>query len=152
MAGIYTGAVWWGGDSVFSQYVTVLSFAVIHPLFHFSAKCVGATQKEGYRPLNSSDRMRLERLLSEMGMNRRLKLYRNNDARVNAAAFGFNTIGRRAEYSPQLRMRSWRASSVMKWGISPITTSSIRCFYSRWSRSVTAAFMVYFLFRLWYSG
>ena len=38
-------------------------------------------------------RMRLERLLSEMGMNRRLKLYRNNDARVNAAAFGFNTIG-----------------------------------------------------------
>ena len=27
------------------QYVTVLSFAVIHPLFHFSAKCVGATQK-----------------------------------------------------------------------------------------------------------
>lgn len=33
------------GDSVFSQYVTVLSFAVIHPLFHFSAKCVGATQK-----------------------------------------------------------------------------------------------------------
>lgn len=34
-----------GGDSVFSQYVTVLSFAVIHPLFHFSAKCVGATQK-----------------------------------------------------------------------------------------------------------
>lgn len=50
-------------------------------------------RKEGYRPLNSSDRMRLERLLSEMGMNRRLKLYRNNDARVNAAAFGFNTIG-----------------------------------------------------------
>ena len=37
--------------------------------------------------------MRVERLLSEMGMNRKLKLYRNNDARVNAAAFGFNTIG-----------------------------------------------------------
>ena len=50
-------------------------------------------RKEGYRPLNSSDRMRVERLLSEMGMNRKLKLYRNNDARVNAAAFGFNTIG-----------------------------------------------------------
>lgn len=50
-------------------------------------------RKEGYRPLNSSDRMRLERLLSEMGVNRKLKLYRNNDARVNAAAFGFNTIG-----------------------------------------------------------
>lgn len=50
-------------------------------------------RKEGYRPLNSSDRMRLERLLSEMGMNRKLKLYHNNDARVNAAAFGFNTIG-----------------------------------------------------------
>ena len=31
-------------------------------------------RKEGYRPLNSSDRMRLERLLSEMGMNRKLKL------------------------------------------------------------------------------
>ena len=43
--------------------------------------------------MNSSDRMRLERLLSEMGMNRKLKLYRNNDARINAAAFGFNTIG-----------------------------------------------------------
>lgn len=43
--------------------------------------------------MNSSDRMRLERLLSEMGVNRKLKLYRNNDARVNAAAFGFNTIG-----------------------------------------------------------
>ena len=43
--------------------------------------------------MNSSDRMRVERLLSEMGMNRKLKLYRNNDARVNAAAFGFNTIG-----------------------------------------------------------
>lgn len=50
-------------------------------------------RKEGYRPLNNSDCMRLERLLSEMGMNRKLKLYRNNDARVNAAAFGFNTIG-----------------------------------------------------------
>lgn len=50
-------------------------------------------RKEGYRPLNSSDRMRLERLLSEMGVNRKLKLYRNNDVRVNAAAFGFNTIG-----------------------------------------------------------
>lgn len=50
-------------------------------------------RKEGYRSLNSSDRMRLERLLSEMGMNRKLKLYRNNDVRVNAAAFGFNTIG-----------------------------------------------------------
>ena len=50
-------------------------------------------RKEGYRPKNSSDRMRVERLLSEMGMNRKLKLYRNNDARVNAAAFGFNTIG-----------------------------------------------------------
>ena len=50
-------------------------------------------RKEGYRPMNSSDRMRVERLLSEMGMNRKLKLYRNNDARVNAAAFGFNTIG-----------------------------------------------------------
>ena len=37
--------------------------------------------------------MRLERLLSEMGVNRKLKLYRNNDVRVNAAAFGFNTIG-----------------------------------------------------------
>lgn len=43
--------------------------------------------------MNSSDRMRLERLLSEMGVNRKLKLYRNNDVRVNAAAFGFNTIG-----------------------------------------------------------
>ncbi len=83
-------------------------FAVIHPLFHFSAKCDVwvLRRKEGYRPMNSSDRMRVERLLSEMGMNRKLKLYRNNDARVNAAAFGFNTIGRRAEYSPQFRMRS----------------------------------------------
>lgn len=43
--------------------------------------------------MNSSDRIRLERLLSEMGVNRKLKLYRNNDVRVNAAAFGFNTIG-----------------------------------------------------------
>ncbi|WP_075964612.1 M48 family metalloprotease [Parabacteroides massiliensis] len=50
-------------------------------------------RKEGYRPLNNSDRMRLERLLSEMGMNRKLKLYRNNDTRINATAFGFNTIG-----------------------------------------------------------
>ena len=50
-------------------------------------------RKEGYRPLNSSDRMRLERLLSEMEMNRKLKLYRNNDTRINATAFGFNTIG-----------------------------------------------------------
>ena len=50
-------------------------------------------RKEGYRPLSSSDRMRLERLLSEMGMNRKLKLYRNNDTRINATAFGFNTIG-----------------------------------------------------------
>lgn len=50
-------------------------------------------RKEGYRPLNSSDRIRLERVLSEMGVNRKLKLYRNNDVRVNAAAFGFNTIG-----------------------------------------------------------
>lgn len=54
--------------------------------------CGCYAEKEGYRPLNSSDRMRLERLL-EMGVNRKLKLYRNNDVRVNAAAFGFNTIG-----------------------------------------------------------
>lgn len=50
-------------------------------------------RKEGYRSLNGSDRMRLERLLAETGISRKLKLYRNHDARVNAAAFGFNTVG-----------------------------------------------------------
>lgn len=50
-------------------------------------------RKEGYNSLNASDRMRLERLLSEIGIDRKLNIYRNNDARVNAAAFGFNTIG-----------------------------------------------------------
>ena len=63
-------------------------------------------RKEGYRSLNSSDRMRLERLLSEMGVNRKLKLYRNNDVRANAATFGFNTIGLTGG------RRGWRMADV----------------------------------------
>ena len=49
--------------------------------------------KEGYRPLGGEERVRLERLLSEMGMERKLNIYRNRDARTNAVTFGFNTIG-----------------------------------------------------------
>lgn len=49
--------------------------------------------KEGYRPLGGEERVRLERLLSEMGMKRKLNIYRNRDARTNAVTFGFNTIG-----------------------------------------------------------
>ena len=49
--------------------------------------------KEGYRPLGGEERARVERLLSEMGMERKLNIYRNKDARTNAVTFGFNTIG-----------------------------------------------------------
>lgn len=117
-------------------------------LYSISPLNVWVLGKEGYRPLNSSDRMRLERLLSEMGMNRRLKLYRNNDARVNAAAFGFNTIGLTGGVLAAASDEELKGIISHEVGHISITTSSIRCFYSRWSRSVTAAFMVYFLFRL----
>ena len=49
--------------------------------------------KEGYKPLDADERARLERLLLEMGMERKLNIYRNRDARTNAVTFGFNTIG-----------------------------------------------------------
>ena len=49
--------------------------------------------KEGYKPLGGDERARLERLLREMGMERKLNIYRNRDARMNAVTFGFNTIG-----------------------------------------------------------
>ena len=49
--------------------------------------------KEGYKPLDANERARLERLLLEMGMERKLNIYRNRDARTNAVTFGFNTIG-----------------------------------------------------------
>lgn len=49
--------------------------------------------KEGYRPLGGEERIRLERLLSEMGMERKLNIYCNSDARTNAVTFGFHTIG-----------------------------------------------------------
>lgn len=49
--------------------------------------------KEGYKPLGAHERVRLERLLAEMGMERKLNIYRNRDARMNAVTFGFNTIG-----------------------------------------------------------
>lgn len=49
--------------------------------------------KEGYKPLGGEERVRLERLLSEMGMERKLNIYCNRDARTNAVTFGFNTIG-----------------------------------------------------------
>ena len=48
--------------------------------------------KEGYKPLDGEERMRVERLLSEMGMERKLNIYRNRDAHMNAVTFGFNTI------------------------------------------------------------
>lgn len=50
-------------------------------------------RREGYRPLGGVERVRLERLLSEMGMDRKLNLYRNGDASANAVTFGFNTVG-----------------------------------------------------------
>lgn len=50
-------------------------------------------RKEGYRPLGGVERVRLERLLSEMGMDRKLNFYRNGDVRANAVTFGFNTVG-----------------------------------------------------------
>ena len=49
--------------------------------------------KEGYKPLDGEERMRVERLLSEMGMERKLNIYCNRDARTNAVTFGFHTIG-----------------------------------------------------------
>ena len=49
--------------------------------------------KEGYKPLDGEERMRMERLLSEMGMERKLNIYCNRDARTNAVTFGFHTIG-----------------------------------------------------------
>ena len=49
--------------------------------------------KEGYKPLDGEERMRMERLLSEMGMERKLNIYCNRDARTNAVNFGLHTIG-----------------------------------------------------------
>lgn len=49
--------------------------------------------KEGYKPLDANEQARLERLLLEIGMERKLNIYRNRDACMNAVTFGFNTIG-----------------------------------------------------------
>lgn len=50
-------------------------------------------QKGGYRRPNESEQIRLNRLLSEIGMDRKLTLYRNREVAPNAVTFGFNTIG-----------------------------------------------------------
>lgn len=53
--------------------------------------------KEGYKPLDGEERIRVERLLSEMGMERKLNIYCNRDARTNAVTFGvpYNRADRR---------------------------------------------------------
>lgn len=50
-------------------------------------------RKEGFKPLTGNEQTRINRLLSEMGIERKLNLYCNRDTRPNAVTFGFNTIG-----------------------------------------------------------
>ena len=83
-----------------------------------------------------------------MGMNRRLKLYRNNDARVNAAAFGFNTIGLTGGVLAAASDEELKGIISHEVGHISHYDFVYQVLFSRWSRSVTAAFMVYFLFRL----
>ena len=64
-------------EGVIAAVVSTLPYYLVLLLILYSISPLNVwvlRRKEGYRPLNSSDRMRLERLLSEMGMNRELKL------------------------------------------------------------------------------
>lgn len=49
--------------------------------------------KEGFRPLFAKEKERVNRLLAEMGVEKKLKIYINNDPEENAVTFGFRTIG-----------------------------------------------------------
>ena len=50
-------------------------------------------RKEGFKPLTGNEQARINRLLLEIGIERKLNLYCNRDTRPNAITFGFNTIG-----------------------------------------------------------
>ena len=49
--------------------------------------------KEGFRPLYQKERRRVDRLLRELGLDRKLKIYINSDPEENAVTFGFHTVG-----------------------------------------------------------
>lgn len=83
-------------DPVGSHLINTLPYylLLLHILYCLSPiKVWFLRREEGFKPLKGDDRTRIMRLLSEMGMDRKLSLYSNRDARANAAAFGFNTIG-----------------------------------------------------------
>ena len=47
--------------------------------------------KEGYKPLDGEERMRMERLLSEMGMERKLNIYNRADRWYSSDGIGRGT-------------------------------------------------------------
>lgn len=75
-------------------YSMPLYIVLLYMLYYLSPLNVWRMRvKEGFKKLNENDKERVNRLLLEMGMDRKLNVYRNKDPRMNAAAFGFNTVG-----------------------------------------------------------
>ena len=95
--------------------------------------------KEGYKPLDGEERMRVERLLSEMGMERKLNIYCNRDARTNAVTFGFHTIGLTGGILQTASDEELKGVISHEVGHSRIMILSIRCFFSLCSCWATAA-------------
>nr|WP_305210095.1 M48 family metalloprotease [Bacteroides intestinalis] len=79
-----------------SHLINTLPFylLLLHILYCLSPIKVWFLRRaEGFKPLTGNEQARINRLLAEMGIEKKLNLYCNRDARPNAAAFGFNTIG-----------------------------------------------------------
>ena len=68
--------------------VGVYFLYLISPL-HFNK----LRKKHRFEPLNPEEQQRIDRLLSELKLNRTPTIYRVDDASLNAMTFGFNTIG-----------------------------------------------------------
>lgn len=68
--------------------VSFYAFFSLSPLYVWYLRI-----KEGFRPLYEEEKRRVERLLSEMGVDKKLKIYVNNNPEENAVTFGFHTIG-----------------------------------------------------------
>lgn len=75
-------------------YNMPLLFILFYILYSISPVGIWVMRmNQGYRPLYGEDKARINRLLSETGIKRKLKVYRNKQPQANACAFGFNTIG-----------------------------------------------------------
>ena len=81
-------------DSKLSSGALGSHLILLHILYCLTPIRVGFLRtKVGFKPLTGNEQTRINRLLSEMGIERKLNLYCNRDTRPNAVTFGFNTIG-----------------------------------------------------------